>query len=195
MADEKPTIGVLALQGDVREHLQALQRAGAEAVPVKTRQALASVDGLVIPGGESTTVGMLLERFELMQPLRERIAAGLPVFGTCTGLILMAKEIEGSAQPRIGCMDVSVHRNAYGRQVDSFEAEVPAPALGAEPVRAVFIRAPQITHIEPGVEVLADSEAGPILVRQGNLLGATFHPELTDDLRVHQLFVRMTQEQ
>lgn len=195
MADEKPTIGVLALQGDVREHVQALQRAGAEAVPVKTRQALAAVDGLVIPGGESTTVGMLLERFELMQPLRDRIAAGLPVFGTCTGLILMAKEIEGSAQPRIGCMDVSVHRNAYGRQVDSFEAEVPAPVLGEEPVRAVFIRAPQITHIEPGVEVLADSEAGPILVRQGNLLGATFHPELTDDLRVHQLFVRMTQEQ
>lgn len=195
MADEKPTIGVLALQGDVREHVQALQRAGAEAVPVKTRQALAAVDGLVIPGGESTTVGMLLERFELMQPLRDRIAAGMPVFGTCTGLILMAKEIQGSAQPRIGCMDVSVHRNAYGRQVDSFEAAVPAPAFGEEPVRAVFIRAPQITHFEPGVEVLADSEAGPILVRQGNLLGATFHPELTDDLRVHQLFVRMTQEQ
>lgn len=194
MAEEKPTIGVLALQGDVREHIQALERAGAAAVPVKTRAALEAVDGLVIPGGESTTVGMLLERFDLMQPLRDRIAEGLPVFGTCTGLILMAKEIQGSSQPRIGCMDVTVHRNAYGRQVDSFEAEVPAPALGEEPVRAVFIRAPQITHVEPGVEVLADTEAGPILVRQGHLLGATFHPELTDDLRVHRLFIEMTQE-
>jgi 5'-phosphate synthase pdxT subunit len=194
MSDEKPTIGVLALQGDVREHVQALQRAGAEAVPVKTRAALAAVDGLIIPGGESSTVGMLLERFDLMQPLRDRVTAGMPLFGTCTGLILMAKEIQGSAQPRIGCMDVAVHRNAYGRQVDSFEAEVPAPSLGEEPLRAVFIRAPQITHVEPGVEVLADTEAGPILVRQGHLLGATFHPELTDDLRVHQLFIRMTQE-
>lgn len=195
MAEVKPTIGVLALQGDVREHVQALQRAGAEAVPVKTQAALEAVDGLVIPGGESSTVGMLLERFSLMQPLRDRIDAGMPVFGTCTGLILMAKEIQGSGQPRIGCMDVAVHRNAYGRQVDSFEAEVPAPTLGDEPVRAVFIRAPQITHVEPGVEVLAKTDAGPILVRQGRLLGATFHPELTDDLRVHQLFVRIVQEQ
>jgi 5'-phosphate synthase pdxT subunit len=194
MAEEKPTIGVLALQGDVREHVQALERAGADAVPVKTRAALEAVDGLVIPGGESTTVGMLLERFDLMQPLRDRIAEGMPVFGTCTGLILMAKEIQGSSQPRIGCLDVAVHRNAYGRQVDSFEAEVPAPVLGEEPVRAVFIRAPQITHVEPGVEVLADTETGPILVRQGHLLGATFHPELTDDLRVHRLFIEMTQE-
>jgi 5'-phosphate synthase pdxT subunit len=185
---------VLALQGDVREHVHALERAGADAVPVKTRAALEAVDGLVIPGGESTTVGMLLERFDLMQPLRDRVAEGLPVFGTCTGLILMAKEIEGSSQPRIGCLDVTVHRNAYGRQVDSFEAEVPAPVLGEEPVRAVFIRAPQITHVEPDVEVLAGTEAGPILVRQGHLLGATFHPELTDDLRVHRLFIEMTQE-
>lgn len=194
MAEEKPTIGVLALQGDVREHVRALERAGAEAVPVKTRTALEAVDGLIIPGGESSTVGMLLERFDLMQPLQDRVTEGMPLFGTCTGLILMAKEIQGSAQPRIGCMDVSVHRNAYGRQIDSFEAEVPVPALGDEPVRAVFIRAPQITHVEPGVEVLADTESGPILVRQGHLLGATFHPELTDDLRVHQLFIRMIQE-
>src|SRR5262249_45755704 len=113
----KPRVGVLALQGDVPEHLRALERAGAEAVPVKTREALDSVDGLVIPGGESTTVGMLLERFELMEPLRQRVADGMPLFGTCTGLILMAKEIEGSRQPRIGCMDVAVRRNAYGRQV------------------------------------------------------------------------------
>jgi 5'-phosphate synthase pdxT subunit len=194
MAEEKPTIGVLALQGDVREHLHALEGAGAHGVPVKTRKALAEVDGLVIPGGESTTVGMLLERFELMEPLRERIAAGMPVFGTCTGLILMAKEIEGSRQPRIGCMDVAVRRNAYGRQVDSFEAHLPAPALGEEPVTAVFIRAPQVTRVDEGVEVLADSEAGPVLVRQGRMLGATFHPELTGDHRVHRLFVEMTRE-
>jgi pyridoxal 5'-phosphate synthase pdxT subunit len=194
MADDRPTIGVLALQGDVPEHLRALEQAGARAVPVKTRDTLESVDGLVIPGGESTTVGMLLERFDLMEPLRERIAEGMPVFGTCTGLILMAKTIEGSGQPRIGCMDVTVHRNAYGRQVDSFEADVAVPAIGAEPVRAVFIRAPQVTGVEPSVEVLAETEAGPVLVRQGSMLAATFHPELTEDRRIHELFVGMTRQ-
>jgi len=188
----KPTIGVLALQGDVPEHIKALEEAGANAVPVKTVERLKEVDGLVIPGGESTTVGMLLERFELMEPLRRRVAEGMPLFGTCTGLILMAREIEGSPQPRIGCLDVAVRRNAYGRQVDSFETDVPAPALGEEPLRAVFIRAPQVTRVEPGVEVLAESEAGPILVRQGRMLGATFHPELTGDRRVHSLFVEMS---
>jgi 5'-phosphate synthase pdxT subunit len=191
MPKEPPRIGVLALQGDVPEHLRALEAAGAVAVPVKTCAALASVDGLVIPGGESTTVGMLLERFELMEPLRARIEEGMPLFGTCTGLILMAKEIEGSGQPRIGCMDVTVRRNAYGRQVDSFEADLPIPTVGEEPVHAVFIRAPQVTEVRAGVEVLAESEAGPVLVRQGSLLGATFHPELTDDARVHRLFVEM----
>ncbi len=194
MSKSTPTIGVLALQGDVPEHLRALREAGAEALPVKTREALDQVDGLVIPGGESTTVGMLLERFELMEPLRQRIDAGMPVFGTCTGLILLAREIEGSHQPRIGRMDVSVRRNAFGRQVDSFEVDVPVPEIGQEPVRAVFIRAPRITHAEPQVEVLAETEAGPILVRQGRLLGATFHPELTHDSRVHRLFVEMTRK-
>jgi pyridoxal 5'-phosphate synthase pdxT subunit len=194
MGETRPTIGVLALQGDVPEHLRALEEAGAEAVPVKTREALAQVDGLVIPGGESTTVGMLLERFDLMEPLRRRVAAGMPLFGTCTGLILMAREIEGSGQPRIGCMDVAVRRNAYGRQVDSFETAVSAPALGEEPLPAVFIRAPQVTRVEPGVEVLAETEAGPVLVRQGRMLGAAFHPELTGDRRVHALFVEMTRK-
>jgi pyridoxal 5'-phosphate synthase pdxT subunit len=187
---ERPTIGVLAIQGDVPEHLRALEHAGAEAVRVRRAEELDHVDGLVIPGGESTTVGMLLERFGLMDPLRRRITAGMPVFGTCTGLILMAKEIEGSSQPRIGCMDISVRRNAYGRQVDSFETEVRATGL-AEPIRAVFIRAPQVTAVLPGVEVLAETDDGPILVRQGNLLGATFHPELTGDSRIHRLFVDM----
>lgn len=194
MAGDRPLIGVLATQGAVREHVQALEAAGARAVPVKTLDALQQVDGLVIPGGESTTIGMLLERFDLMEPLRERIAGGMPVFGTCAGLILMAKEIEGSRQPRIGSLDVTVHRNAYGRQVDSFEADLPAPALGEEPLRGVFIRAPRITHVEPGVEVLAETESGPVLVREGRQLAATFHPELTPDRRVHQLFVEMVRE-
>lgn len=194
MADAKPKIGVLDIQGDVPEHVRALEAAGAEAVRVKTREALDAVDGLVIPGGESTTVGMLLERFELMEPLRERIAEGMPLFGTCTGLILMAKEIEGSRQPRIGCLDVAVRRNAYGRQVDSFEADVNVADVAGEPVRAVFIRAPQITRVDPGVEVLAEGEMGPLLVRSGKLLGATFHPEMTDDARIHELFVRMVKE-
>lgn len=194
MAEKRPKIGVLALQGDVVEHERALRRAGAESTRVRRAAELAEVDGLVIPGGESTTVGMLLERFGLMEPLQERIRAGLPVFGTCTGIILLAREIEGSGQPRIGALDIAVERNAYGRQVDSFETDVPVPEIGEEPVRAVFIRAPQIKSVAPGVEVLARGESGPLLVRQGKLLGATFHPELTDDARVHELFVRMVRE-
>jgi pyridoxal 5'-phosphate synthase pdxT subunit len=190
----EPNIGVLALQGDVREHLAALESCGARAVKVRTVEELKEVDGLIIPGGESSTVGMLLERYGVMEPLRERIEAGLPVFGTCTGLILMAKEIEGSGQPRIGCMDVAVQRNAYGRQVDSFETSVEALALGIEPLRAVFIRAPKISRTGPEVEVLAETEGGPILVRQNHLLAASFHPELTADRRVHRLFIEMTQE-
>jgi len=195
MSSNRPKIGVLALQGDVPEHLAALEEAGASAVRVKTREALDDVDGLVIPGGESTTVGMLLERFELMEPLRRRIAEGMPVFGTCTGLILLAKEIEGSDQPRIGAMDVAVRRNAYGRQIDSFETELEAPVLGEAPLPAIFIRAPQVTRVEPGVEVLAENETGPVLIRQGPLLGAAFHPELTPDRRVHELFVEMSRKE
>ena len=191
---EKPIIGVLALQGDVPEHVRALEAAGATAVPVKTLAQLESVEGLVIPGGESTTVGMLLERFGLMEPLRERVAGGMPLFGTCTGLILMAREIEGSDQPRIGCLDIAVKRNAYGRQVDSFETEVSVPEIGGEPVQGLFIRAPQVTRVAAEVEVLAEGEAGPVVVRQGKLLGATFHPELTGDTRLHALFVRMARE-
>ncbi|MBI3911764.1 MAG: pyridoxal 5'-phosphate synthase glutaminase subunit PdxT [Armatimonadetes bacterium] len=192
----QPRIGVLALQGDVPEHLHALGEAGAQAVAVKTLAGLAAVDGLVIPGGESTTIGMLLERYGLMAPLRERIAAGMPLYGTCAGLILMAREVEGSEQPRLGCMDITVRRNAYGRQVDSFEVDVPAPELGGtNPLRAVFIRAPQITAIGPEVRILAEMPNGPILVRQGSLLGGTFHPEMTEDRRVHAYFRRMVQEQ
>lgn len=187
-------VGVLALQGDVREHFAAVEKCGEHAERVRTRDEMNAVDGLIIPGGESSTVGMLLERYGLMELLRARIEAGMPVFGTCTGLILMAKEIAGSAQPRIGCLDVAVERNAYGRQVDSFETLVPAPQLGEEPLRAVFIRAPKISRTGPGVEVLAETESGPILVRQRHLLAASFHPELTNDLRVHRLFLEMTRK-
>jgi 5'-phosphate synthase pdxT subunit len=161
---------------------------------VKTRERLASVDGLVIPGGESTTIGMLLERFDLMEPLRERIDAGMPVFGTCAGLILMAREISGSEQPRIGSMDVVVERNAYGRQVDSFETQITSAVLGEEPLPTVFIRAPQIAKVGVGVDVLAETEAGPVLVQQDRQLAATFHPELTADSRIHTYFVSMARE-
>jgi len=177
------------MQGDVPEHLRALAAGGAAPRVVRRREELAELDGLVIPGGESTTIGMLLERFSLLEPLRQRVRDGLPVFGTCAGVILLAEEIQGSPQPRLGGLDVTVVRNAYGRQVDSFEREIVVPTLGAEPVRGVFIRAPGITRIGPGVEVLAATDAGPVLVRQGVLLGATFHPELTGDARIHGLFV------
>lgn len=187
-------IGVLALQGDVREHIDAVRRAGGEAVPVKTREEIAKVDGLIIPGGESTTVGKLLDRFGLMDSVREMPEEGKPVFGTCTGMILLAKQIEGSDQPRLGVMDVTVRRNAFGRQVDSFEEDVPVEGIPGAPVRAVFIRAPYITHVDPGVEVLAEVQGHPILVREGEMLAAAFHPELTDDTRIHRYFIDMVEE-
>lgn len=191
---ERPTIGVLSLQGDVEKHLQATERAGANAVTVRSPEQLAAVDALILPGGESTTQGMLLERYDLMEPLRRRLVTGMPALGTCTGLILLAREIIGSAQARIGVLDVAVERNAYGRQVDSFEADVSAPVLGDAPLRAVFIRAPVIQRVGPEVEVLASVEGRPILVRQDRILGCAFHPELTDDVRVHALLVTLARE-
>jgi 5'-phosphate synthase pdxT subunit len=191
---ERPTIGVLALQGDVEKHMQASERAGAEAVAVRSPEQLAAVDALILPGGESTTQGMLLERYELMEPLRRRLVAGMPALGTCTGLILLAREIVGSEQPRIGVLDVAVERNGYGRQVDSFEADVSVPVLGDAPLRAVFIRAPVIQRVGPEVEVLASVEGQPVLVRQDRILGCAFHPELTEDARVHALLAELARE-
>jgi 5'-phosphate synthase pdxT subunit len=185
----KHRVGVLALQGDVPEHLRAAEQAGAIAVPVRTRAALEGVDALIIPGGESTTIGKLLERYDLMEPIRARARAGMPILGTCTGLILLAREIEGSDQPRLGLLDVTVRRNAYGRQLDSFETDLNVPALGPEPVRAVFIRAPMVTRTGPEVEVLAEADGHPILVRQGGLIGAAFHPEMAGEHRVHRLLL------
>jgi 5'-phosphate synthase pdxT subunit len=186
----KPRVGVLALQGDVPEHVRMTEQTGAEPVTVRRPADLEAVDALIIPGGESTTVGKLLDRYNLMEPIRERARRGMPILGTCTGLILLAREIEGSDQPRLGLLDVTVRRNAYGRQLDSFETDVTSPALGEPPLRAVFIRAPRITRTGLDVEVLAESEEHPILVRQGNLIGAAFHPEMAGDDRVHRLLIR-----
>jgi 5'-phosphate synthase pdxT subunit len=188
---DRPRIGVLALQGDVEKHAQAVERAGGEPVEVRTAEALAEVDALVLPGGESTTQGKLLERYDMMEPLRQRTASGMPVLGTCTGLILLAREILGSDQPRIGALDVDVRRNAYGRQVDSFETEVEVPPLGEAPMQAVFMRAPVIERVGPEVEVLASVQGKPVLVRQDRILGCAFHPELTEDTRIHEWLVRM----
>jgi 5'-phosphate synthase pdxT subunit len=184
--------GVLALQGDFREHARALEEAGATAVAVKNPEQLAGVDALVMPGGESTTIGKLLDRFELLEPLRERAAGGMPLYGTCAGLILMAAEIEGpqDAPHRLGLMDLAVRRNGYGRQVDSFECDLDVDGFD-EPYRAVFIRAPVVERAGEGIEVLASVDGRPVLVRQGSMLASTFHPEMTGDNRVHSMFVEM----
>jgi 5'-phosphate synthase pdxT subunit len=185
-------IGVLGLQGDVREHVNALESVDATPVVVKRVDEVASVDGLIIPGGESTTIGKLLERFGLLEPIAERARAGMPLYGTCAGLILMAKHTSGDqdAPHRLGVMDVTVRRNAYGRQVDSFEADIDVDGLDG-PFRAVFIRAPAIEAVGDQVDVLAEHHGTAVIVRQGRLLGSSFHPEMTGDARVHRLFVSM----
>jgi len=185
--------GVLAIQGDVREHIQALQRVGVEAIAVRTPEEVAAVEGLIIPGGESTTIGKLMERYGLLEPIRELAASGRPLFGTCAGAILMAKTIDraGVDQPALDLMDIVVERNAFGRQVDSFEADIEVEGVPGGPVRAVFIRAPIIAATRDGVEVLAQHEGRIVAARQGNLLAISFHPELTDDSRMHEYFVRM----
>jgi pyridoxal 5'-phosphate synthase pdxT subunit len=193
-----PTIGILALQGDVREHHRILRTHGAETVDVRRPQELLAVDGLVIPGGESTTMIKLATTFELLEPLRKRIAAGMPVFGTCAGMILLADRIRDGAhgQETVGGIDMTVRRNAFGRQVDSFEADVEFESLGGT-FHAVFIRAPWVEGVGEGCQVLARVASGPavgriVAVRQGHLLATAFHPELTGDDRVHRYFVELT---
>lgn len=184
------TIGVLALQGDFREHMRALEALAVRAVPVRLPEQLAGLDGLIIPGGESTTMRRLLVAYDLVKPLRERAQAGFPVFGTCAGCILLAREVDGAQGTDIGLMDIGVARNAYGRQVDSFETDLTAPVLGEEPLHAVFIRAPQITWVGPDVEPLARMpDDSVVAAREGSLLVSTFHPELTADTRLHRYFV------
>jgi 5'-phosphate synthase pdxT subunit len=193
-----PLIGVLALQGDVAEHLVALAASGARARPVRRPSELEEVDALVLPGGESTTMDKLLRAFDLREPLRKRLAGGMPAFGTCAGMILLADRVLDAApgQQTLGGIDMTVRRNAFGRQVESFEADLHVEALGAEVVRAVFIRAPWVEEVGPDVEVLGVVESGPatgrlVAVRQGSLLATSFHPEVSGDHRVHRLFVEL----
>jgi 5'-phosphate synthase pdxT subunit len=189
-----PRVGVLAYQGDVREHLAALEAAGAEAVEVRQVEELDTVDGLVVPGGESTVIGKLAARYGLLEPLRERAAAGLPVLGTCAGMIFLAREVEGPPQDLLGVLDVRVRRNAFGRQVASFEAEVDVKGVDGGPVAGAFIRAPWVADAGPEVEVLAELEGKVVAVRQGNLLATAFHPELSGEVRLHRWLVDLIAE-
>jgi 5'-phosphate synthase pdxT subunit len=188
-------IGVLALQGAFREHRWMLERCGAAAVEVRKPEDIDDIDGLVIPGGESTTIGKLLVEWGLMEKIKERAAAGLAIYGTCAGMILLAKDIVGNNQPRLGLMDVTVRRNAFGRQRESFEADLRVPEFGPEPVRAVFIRAPYIESAGPGVKIMAAVGEHIVIARQGNFLATAFHPELTDDDRIHRYFISMINKQ
>ncbi len=188
-----PRVGVLALQGDTREHLAALTEAGAQALTVRRRAELDSVDALVIPGGESTAMSKLLHEFELLEPLRARLADGMPAYGSCAGMILLASDIADAGVPGrdavpLGGIDMTVRRNAFGRQVDSFEGDIEFDGLEGS-MHAVFIRAPWVERVGPSVEVLARAAGHPVAVRQGRTLATAFHPEMTGDRRVHRLFV------
>jgi 5'-phosphate synthase pdxT subunit len=188
------TIGVLALQGDFAEHARLLAEAGAEAREVRLPAQLEGLDGLIIPGGESTTIARLLDAYNLLEPLQRMAANGFPLWGTCAGAIILASRAPGLDRPNIGAMDIAVERNAFGRQIDSFETDLPIPALGDQPFHAVFIRAPVITDAGPGVEVLARLDDGRIVAaRSGNLLATAFHPELTADARFHRSFAAMAE--
>lgn len=194
----RPLVGVLALQGDVREHIAALSDAGADAIGVRRPEELDKVDGIVLPGGESTTMSKLLEIFELLDPLRERLREGLPAYGSCAGMILLASEVLDTRPDakHLNAIDMTVRRNAFGRQVDSFESDLDFSGIDGDPVRAVFIRAPWVERVGDDVEVLArvPSTAGDaadriVAVRQGSVVATSFHPEVTGDRRVHDLFV------
>lgn len=192
--ETKPLIGVLALQGDVVEHVAAMRRAGAEAIAVKTLEELGAVDGLIIPGGESTTVMKLLDRFALAEPIVRRVKNGMPLWGTCMGMIVVAHDVVELQQPTLDLIDISVRRNAFGRQNDSAEVDLPIEVLGSQPFPAIFIRAPWIERAGPDVELLAERGGYGVMVRQGNVLGTSFHPELTQDARVHGFFLNMVRE-
>lgn len=183
-----PIVGVLALQGDFREHLMVLERLGCETRAVRTASELEEIDALIIPGGESTTIGKLSVRFGVLGPLRSRIEAGLATFGTCAGMIFLAASVTEGHQPLLGNLDVVVERNAFGRQNESFEADLDVTGLDS-PFRAVFIRAPWVAKMGDGVEVLATIDGHPVMVRQGRVLASSFHPELSGDDRIHEMFV------
>ncbi len=181
-------VGVLALQGGVREHALAVETAGGSWCPVRRPEDLEGIDALIIPGGESTTIGRLAGIYGLIDPLRSAIAGGLPTFGTCAGMILLAAGVTGVDQPQLGVLDIIVERNAFGRQNESFEADLPIDGLD-EPFRAVFIRAPRVAKLGGGVDVVAEIDNHPVMVRQGNILASSFHPELTRDVRIHTMLL------
>lgn len=183
-------VGVLALQGAVAEHIRSIERAGAEGVAVKLPEQLSGLNGLIIPGGESTTIGKLMRKYGFIEAIRTYAAQGHPVFGTCAGLIVMAKEIEGGEEPHLALMDIKVSRNAFGRQRESFETDLDVKGL-TEPLRAVFIRAPLITGVGDRVDVLSTYKEEIVTARQGHLLVSSFHPELTDDSALHAYFLEM----
>ena len=181
--------GVLALQGDFREHARVFAEAGATPVEVRTAEQLAGVDVLAIPGGESTTIGKLARAYDLVEPIRDRARWGMPILGTCAGMIVLAERVEGG-EPLFGLMDITVRRNAYGRQIDSFEADIEVDGIG-HAVRGVFIRAPQVEQIGDRVRVLAEHEGRPVVLEQGNLLAASFHPELVGETGLHRYLLDM----
>lgn len=183
--------GILAMQGAFHKHMLMMESLGFNSLEVRTRDDILSVDGLIIPGGESTVMIKLLIKNELMDTLKHRILDGMPVFGTCAGAILLSRTIEGMDQPSLGVMDITVERNAYGRQKESFEAHIDVNGITGGPFPGVFIRAPKITSAGSGVEVLAEYESVPVLVKQKNMLASSFHPELTGDRRIHELFASM----
>ena len=185
-----PTIGVLAMQGDFQEHREMLRRMGLDPQEVRLPDHLDGLDGLIIPGGESTTIVRLMCSSGLLEPLRKLARDGFPIWGTCAGMILLAKRLDETGMPALQAMDITVRRNAFGRQVDSFETDVPIPALGGDPFHAVFIRAPIIEEVGPAVEVLARLADGtPVAARERRLLATAFHPELTPDTRLHRFFL------
>ena len=184
-------VGVLSLQGDIEDHLKILTRCGSKGIAVKSCEEIKGVDGLIIPGGESTTIGKLLSWYGIDKVLIELTQKGLPIYGTCAGLILLAKRINPAEQSKLALMNIVVRRNAFGRQRESFEADLDIPILGAEPFRAIFIRAPYIVEVSEEVEILATFNNKIVFARQNNLLVSAFHPELTGDIRLHQYFLSM----
>lgn len=183
------------MQGAVEPHMKALTECGAQAERVRTPEETERLDGLILPGGESTAIGILMDKFGLMEAVQKRAAEGMPIYGACAGMILMAKQIVDSEQPRLGLMNIRVRRNAYGRQVDSFESPIEMPSLGGEPFPGVFIRAPVIESMEPHARCLAELDGRAVLVQEGNLLASSFHPELTSDRRIHQHFLQMSRNE
>ncbi len=194
-ASRRARIGVLAVQGAVREHVRAIADVGADAVEVRLPRDLVDLDALILPGGESTAMRRLIDEYGLREPIAAMARRGAPMLGTCAGMILLAERITDGDEPVFGLLDVGVRRNGYGRQLDSFEADLDVPAIGDQPLHGIFIRAPILAEVGPAVEVLArDPDGNPVAVRQGRVLATSFHPELTDDRRVHRLLLEMVRD-